>query len=277
MLALMLKSSSALRLLSLTIGAAVVVGLVSGAVAAAASRAYISSQQLAKGTLVSLDAQQANAVVAAILDNASHLIGVVVPAASSTLEFNTPGATIQVAESGTVPVLVSDINGAIKAGDHVAISPLSGVGMKQTVAGVTVGIADTDFKTDGAITKLIANKSGHSHTINIAEIKVILGVGQFSPPQQRAGYIPAVLQTLSDTISGRATDSWRILSGLILLLVVLVVIGAIIHASIRNSLISIGRNPLSSPAIYRSLFQLVVVTVGLMFVTLLGVYLVLTL
>jgi len=263
--------------MSLVIGATVVVGLVSSVVAAATSRAYSSAQPLANGTLVSLDASNANAVVEAVPDNSSHLLGVVVPDASSTLEFNALGAAVQVAESGSAPVLVSDINGAIKAGDHVAISPVSGVGMKQTVAGVAVGIADSNFSIDGAITKTVTDKTRHNKSIHIAEVKVILGVGQFAPPQQRATFIPAGLQTLSDTISGQATAPWRILSVMVLLLVVVVAIATIIYASIHSSLISIGRNPLSSPAIYRSLFQLVVVTVGLMFVALLGAYLVLTL
>jgi len=225
--------------------------------------------------MVSLDTGNAGSVVATVPENASKLVGVVVPDDSATLQFNAPDALIQVAESGEAPVLVSDLNGSIKAGDHIAVSAIEGVGMKATESGIAIGIAQADFKLDGAVTKSITDKSGKAHDIHISQVKVVLGIGPYVAVKQTS-YIPSQLQALADNINGGPTAAWRILSGLSIIVVTLIVIGAIVYASIRSSLTAIGRNPLSSPAIYRSLFQLVVMTVGLLFIALLGVYLVLT-
>lgn len=271
----MLKLLRIPHLVLLVFGATILVGSFSSIVAAATSRAYKSSQSLSMGAMVSLDIGQEGNVVATRPDNASRLVGVVVPDDSATLQFNVTGAQIQVAESGEAPVLVSDLNGLIKAGDHVAISPVEGVGMKATESGIAIGIAQADFKMDGAVTKTITDKSGKAHDIRISQVKVVLGIGPYESVRQTS-YIPNQLQNLADTISGGPTAAWRVLSSAAIILVTLVVIGVTINVSIRSSLISIGRNPLSSPAIYRSLFQLVVMTVGLLFIALLGVYLVLT-
>ncbi len=271
----MLKSFRIPHLILLVLGATILAGSFSTIVAAATSRAYKSQQSLASGAMVSLDSGNDGNVVASTPDNAYRLVGVVVSDSSATLQFNMAGGQIQVAESGEAQVLVSDMNGAIKTGDHVVVSPIQGVGMKATESGNTIGIAQSDFSLDGALTKTISDKSGKPHEIHISQVNVVLGVGQFAPVRQ-ATYIPSQLQTLADTINGGPTAAWRILASSSIILVTLIVIGVIIYVSIRSSLISIGRNPLSSPAIFRSLFQLVVMTVGLLFISLLGVYLVLT-
>jgi len=271
----MLKLFRIPYLILIIFGTTILAMSVSTVVAAATSRAYKSQQTLAPGTMVSLDTGNAGNVVAATPDNASRLVGVVVPDASATLQFDVPGAQNQVAESGEAQVLVSDLNGTIKTGDHIVVSPVEGVGMKAVLSSFSIGIARADFKIAGAVTKTITDKAGRPHDIHISQIKIILGVGQFAPVRADS-YIPSQLQTLADTINGGPTAAWRILSGSAIILVTLIVIGAIVYSSIRSSLISIGRNPLSSPAIYRSLFQLVVMVVGLLFLALLGVYLVLT-
>ena len=59
------------------------------------------------------------------------MLGVVINQDSSLLSLSTgKGSEAQVATSGTVPVLVSDINGAVKRGDHITASPIAGVGMR---------------------------------------------------------------------------------------------------------------------------------------------------
>lgn len=271
----MLKTLRIPHLILLVLGTTILAGSFSMIVAAATSRAYKSTQSLANGAMVSLDTATAGNVVATTPDNASKLVGVVIPDNSATIQFNIPDAGIQVAESGEALVLVSDLNGVIKAGDHITVSAVEGVGMKATESSIAIGIAQADFSLDGAVTKSIADKSGKAHEIHISQVKVILGVGQFSLVRKDS-FIPSQVQILADTINGGPTAAWRVLSGSAIILVTLIVIGVIVYASIRSSLISIGRNPLSSPAIFRSLFQTVVMTVGLLFIALLGVYLVLT-
>jgi hypothetical protein len=62
-----------------------------------------------------------------------------------------------VALSGRVPVKVTSANGAIKKGDAITLSPISGVGMKYTGTGTVIGKAlqDYDSLNKSAIKKII--------------------------------------------------------------------------------------------------------------------------
>ncbi len=271
----MFKLHPMIRILTAVAATLVVSGISYNAVAAATSWGYSSTQSLVQGTLVSLDSSHSNSVVATTTANASKIIGVVVQGASTTIEFTAPGAIIQVADTGDATVLVSDLNGSIKAGDNIGASPLDGIGMKATSAGMTVGIALSNFGATNSITKTVKDTTGTSHLVHIALVKVVLGVGSYAPSSTSPSYIPAGLQALANTISGHATQPWRILASLAIIVIILTTMAVLIYASIHSSLAAIGRNPLSSPSVYKSLLQLGVVIIGLAFAALLGVYLLL--
>jgi hypothetical protein len=64
------------------------------------------------------------------------VIGVVTEATSSG---------VKVATAGEVAIAVSTFNGPIKKGDHLTSSPVAGVAMRATQAGMAVGVALEDF------------------------------------------------------------------------------------------------------------------------------------
>jgi len=55
-----------------------------------------------------------------------------------------------VTQVGTVPILVSAVNGDIQIGDYISTSTLPGVGMKASKQGAIIGIANTSFSSKRA-------------------------------------------------------------------------------------------------------------------------------
>jgi hypothetical protein len=101
--------------------------------AALISQSYSTTENLSLSSLVSLKENSSDEVIAATYANVDNLLGVVVSATSSSLSLtNNLENQVQVASSGTLQVLVSDINGSITRGDYITASPISGVGMKAT-------------------------------------------------------------------------------------------------------------------------------------------------
>src|SRR4051794_15443172 len=76
------------------------------------SQGFTANKAIATGSIVSLKAGTSDQVVASTAKNAGAVFGVVISTDSSLLSLNNGKVNqVQVATSGTVPVLVSDING----------------------------------------------------------------------------------------------------------------------------------------------------------------------
>ena len=101
-----------------------------GAASANISKSYKSSDQIPNGSLVSLNNQKTDYVIQSNTKNGSKLLGVAVAADESLLAVNPTDGSVQVATSGTAVALVSDLNGSIKVGDQIGVSPFDGIGMK---------------------------------------------------------------------------------------------------------------------------------------------------
>lgn len=75
-------------------------------------------------------------------DNVDNMLGAVIAPENSLLSLtNGSDNETQVATTGEVQVLVSDMNGTVKRGDHITASPIAGVGMKTTTNARVIGIA----------------------------------------------------------------------------------------------------------------------------------------
>jgi hypothetical protein len=120
------------------------------------SQSYTSKTDLPVGSIVSLETNTTDKITPASTDNVDNIFGVVISSTGSLLTVTTEGSSqVQVATSGTLPVLASDFNGEIKRGDHITASPFTGVGMKATnntriigvAQGVMTGIKKETYKT----------------------------------------------------------------------------------------------------------------------------------
>lgn len=249
---------SRIRLLFGSVGVALfVMGLSPvGAASANISHSYASAAVITSGSLVSLDPLHSNFVIPANTDNGLQLLGVAVNGKDSLLavdETNASG-TVQVATSGTVNVLVSDVNGDIKVGDQVSVSPFNGVGMKAADGQQVIGLAQTSFvaKTAGATIENVTDKSGKTAQVRVGYVTLGIAIGNTSTG---GGVKLNVLQKIAKSLTGHVVSTFRATLALIVALAASIALVVLIYASIYGGIISIGRNPLAKYAVFRSLLS----------------------
>jgi hypothetical protein len=230
------------------------------------------SADFVTGALVSTRKGNEKTVELASTGNSARLAGVISNTPLVTL--SNGNAKAQVVISGTVPVLVSDINGPVKAGNKITASPIAGVGMLANNSDQVVGTVQNDFNTGAATVQKIADTGGKQHDVHIGRVPLQIGISFYQAPS--SGYIPPFVQGLANNIAGRPVSLLRVLVCSILLLLAFISAAALLYTSIRSGLISIGRNPLAAGAIRRGLIQIGVAVILILGFVLLASYIILT-
>ena len=183
------------------------------------------------------------------------------------------GQGAQVVLSGTTRVLVSDINGAVKSGDKITISPIAGVGMRATADSQVVGTAQSDFVS--TTTKNVADKDGEQHEVKIGHVEVQVGIAYYQAPG--SNFLPPFIQNAANSLAGRPVSLIRVLICSILLLLGFTTVSILVYTSVRSAITSVGRNPLAARAIRKGLYQVGFVSLVVVGGTLIASYLVLSL
>jgi hypothetical protein len=238
------------------------------------SQGYTATEKLSIGSIVSLKKNTADQVVGATSSNVDNLFGVVINSDSSLLSVtNGSGNQVQVTTDGTVPVLVSDINGDIKRGDLITASPIKGVGMKATGNVRVIGIAQGDMT--GASKQTYKDKDGKEQKVTLGQTPLLVGVAYFFKEPDKT-IIPFGLQNVANALAGKEVETLPILVSAGIFVLTLIVVVSIIYSMIHSSIISVGRNPMSQSAIYRDLIQLSTLVLAILGVGMVAIYLVLT-
>lgn len=230
---------------------------------------------IVEGALVSIKPDTPNTVELSSSDRLEHLIGIV--GNRPLIELSDGSSSVQVVTSGVTLALVSDINGNIKPGDKITASPIEGVGMKATESGIIVGIAQADLSAADTSERSIKAKDGKDQTVNIGLVPVQVDTVFYTGKSSGDSFVPSAFQDLANNIAGRQVSAIRVLIAALLLLLLLVSVVVLLYSSVKSSIISIGRNPLSENAVHKSLFQVGLTIVGLLAFTVILVYLILTL
>jgi len=184
---------------------------------------------------------------------------------------------IQVVTSGLTTVLVSDINGSVKTGDKITASPLAGIGMKATQSTTVVGIAQANLDASTATNRTVTALDGKSTDVHIGSIPLQVNVTFYSAKEDKLSpLVPSFLQTLSNSIAGHNVAALRVFIGFFALLAGFLTISVILYAAIHSDIISIGRNPLAQGALRRGLFQVVLTALGILLLTVMVTYIVLS-
>lgn len=230
-----------------------------GASSSNISHSYSSEGNIHNGSLVSLDSAKPGFVQAADVNNGSQLIGVTVSSQDSLLAVDPTGNTIQVALSGTVNTLVSTVNGNIKVGDQISVSPFAGIGMEASPASRVIGLAQTAFNqgTSGATAEQIKDKNGQIHHLEIGYVRLTIGIGT-GYGTGAGGAQANFLQRLIKSLTGHTVSTIRIILSVIVGLVSLVSLITLVYASIYGSIVSVGRNPMAKNAIFRTLSSVMI-------------------
>lgn len=238
------------------------------------SQGYSTSSTIPVGSLVSLEKNSTDRVIAADLRSVENLIGVVINTDGSLLSLsNGQDNQAQVATSGVVAVAVSDWSGEIKPGDPITASNIKGVGMKAVTNTKVVGIAQGTMT--GIKKQTIKDEAGADHEVSLGQVPVLISVSyHYQTPDKTV--IPAALQNVADSIAGKKVDSLPIILSGAIFLIMLITVTSIVYSMIRSSIISVGRNPMAQSAVYRDIIQLSVLVLAIIGVSLIAIYFILT-
>lgn len=227
---------------------------------------------IVSGALVSLKTGSANTVELATIKNTDRLLGVA--GQDSLIELSSGAGSVQVVTTGEAAVLVSDINGTVKAGDKITTSPIAGVGMKALTSTVVIGTAQANLSTTE--TREITDKSGKKQTVKIGPVSIQVDKVFYEAPQDQNSFVPPVLQDFANNLAGRPVSPVRVMVAGFLMVSVFITVIVLLYSSVRSSIISIGRNPLSQSAVRRSLLQVGLTVLGVMAFTVIVIYFILT-
>jgi len=233
-----------------------------------------NEKELATGALVSLTPGSQSTVQLGNTERVNQLVGVV--GDKPLIELNNNDKETQIVISGTTGTLVSDINGAVKTGDKITASPITGVGMKAVDSALVVGTAQADLSSAQTTDKTVTDKTGKQQKVKVGSIPVQVNVTYFVAPDDNKSFLPPFLQSLANAVAGKDVSPVRVLISSLVLALGFVSIAVLLYSSIRSSIISIGRNPLSEGAVRKSLFEVGATAFGILLVMLIAIYLVLT-
>lgn len=239
------------------------------------SHSYKASTSVPVGSIVSLDPSRSNYVRLANTTNGSQLLGVAVAVDDSLLAVDAKTGAVQVANSGTASTLVSTLNGDIKVGDQISVSPFNGVGVKALPGSHVIGLAQTAFNagSSGARAETVTDTAGHTKLVSVGFTRLNIGVGTASgadPGAQLNG-----LQKLARSLTGHTVSTARVVISLVITLVAIVALITLIYASIYSGIISIGRNPLAKYAVFRTLTTVLGMALGVAIVAMITIFLLL--
>lgn len=229
---------------------------------------------IVSGALVSLKDKTANTVELSTAENVDRLLGVA--GEDSLIELTNGIGTVKVVTTGEAAVLVSDINGDVKTGDKITASPIAGVGMKALTSTLVVGTAQANLGEAQTETRTITDKNGKKQTVKIGAISVHVDKVFYEAQQDQNSYVPPAIQDFANNVAGRPVSPVRVMVAGFLIAFIFVTVVVLLYSSIRSSIISIGRNPLSERAVHKSLLQVGITVFGVMAFTVIVVYLILT-
>jgi hypothetical protein len=236
-----------------------------------------ASANVTKGALLSLVSNSSTTVEPANTANSANLVGVAADKPLVELSGSSQSNT-QVVVGGSTEVLVSTINGEVKAGDKITTSPISGVGMKAVDAAQIIGTVQANLDSVKTVDQSVTAKDGKKETVKVGLVPVAINVTYYSAAAAKgviSSFVPPFLQSIANTVTGRQVSPLRVLLGAIVLLLGFIAVIVMIQTSIRNGLISLGRNPMAQKALRRGLLDVIIAAAGLLVIITATVYVVL--
>lgn len=243
---------------------------------------YTAETALDNGTIVTLKDADTRLVTRAPADNPAAMFGVVVDPNRLPLRIadNEIANEVHVTSSGTYNVLVSTQAGAILPGDFVTLSAVSGVAMKadsddKIVFGRAAGAFDGQGVTMGSTT--LKDSQGQARQVALGSVPVTIDIRNNPNEISTKVNVPEPLERVGQAIAEKEVDPIRIYLSLAITLIGTTAAIVVIYAGVRNSVISIGRNPMSKKSIFRALLEIILTSFLILIISLFAVYLLLRL
>jgi hypothetical protein len=240
------------------------------------SQGFTATNPVRIGSIVSLQNNSSDKVDATTTTNTTNMLGVVIDNGDTLITLDSSKSDqVQVATSGIVNALVSNINGNIGENDEITGSPIAGVGMKATDNSRVVGVAQQALNSTDGTSQTYKDSHGATHNVLIGEIPVQVNVAYYFKQPDKT-IIPSAIQNVANDLAGKTVSPLPILVSIAIFIITLVVVVSIIYSMIRSSIISVGRNPMAQSAIYRDIIQMSILVIGILMVSVVSIYLVLT-
>ena len=242
---------------------------------------YAAETAIDNGTIVVLANGDTGTVKVATQDQMHNMFGVTVDHQQLPLRITNGEREheVYVAVSGTYNVLVSTQGGEIAPGDWVTLSSLNGVAMKAGTEESTVfGRAASGFDGSGVVlgTTTLKDEDGNNNkTVKIGSVPVTIEVKRNPNEKSTKAKVPEVLERIGQAIAEKEVSAIRIYISLGIAAVSLIAAIMVIYSGVRNSIISIGRNPMSKKSIFRALLEIILTSVLILIIGLFAVYLLL--
>jgi hypothetical protein len=205
-------------------------------------------------------------------DDGDKIIGVTTTPDKELITIASGEQQVYVQITGEVDAFVSNINGGVKNGDLLTISPILGVLMKADGSSSTImGIALEDFDESVAETKSISDGNTNRE---IKVVKTRLNLDRKAASNQRGGSATdSSLERLGRAVTGNHdVNELQVIAALLIFLMVLVAEGSIMYGAVSSSITSLGRNPMARKIILKELARVVVITFGVLVVGLAAIY-----
>ncbi len=244
---------------------------------------YAADTPIDTGTIVQLTGKDANRVKVAEQAELQNMFGVTVDRGQLPVTLSSGGLEneVFVAVSGTYSVLVSTQGGAIAPGDYVTLSSINGIAMKAGTEEATVfGRANATFDGKGVTLGKSTLKDTSGNTIKdvtLGSIPVTIDIKSNPNEKSTKTNVPEVLQRIGQAIAEKEVSPIRIYLSMAITTVSLIAAIIVLYSGVRNSIISIGRNPMSKKSIFRALLEIVLTTLLILIIGLFAVYLLLKL
>ena len=244
---------------------------------------YAAETPLDNGTIVQLAGEGSNKVKVASQTKLQSMFGVTVDRSQLpvTLTSGELENEAYVAVTGTYNVLVSTQGGPIAVGDYVTLSAIDGVAMKAgteeaTVFGRAVGSFDGKGVTLGTTT--LKDTTGKANkTVALGSVPVTIDIKRNPNEKSTKVNVPEPLERIGQAIAEKEVSPIRIYLSMGITVVSLIAAIIVLYAGVRNSVISIGRNPMSKKSIFRALLEIILTSLLIVIVGLFAVYLLLKL
>lgn len=245
-------------------------------------QSYAADKQLDIGTIVQLTGKESQRVTVATQSRLANMFGVVVD--ENQLPLKVSNSKLQnetfVAVSGTYNVLVSTQGGTIASGDYVTLSSVNGVAMKASTKEKTVfGRANAPFDGRGVTlgTTTLKDSAGKTQTVTLGIVPVTIDIKRNPNEKSTKTEVPEFLERIGQAIAEKEVSAIRIYLSMAITAVSLIAAIVVLYAGVRNSIISIGRNPMSKKSIFRSLLEIILTSILILVIGLFAVYLLLKL
>lgn len=220
---------------------------------------FVSANTFKPGLLVSSVQTGSKDLELTTIANSNYLLGIVEPTGAGELTFTKNGANTTVATIGVTTAYASDVNGEIKKGDFVGPSWVDGIGMK-VAAGDThkiLGVAMEDFNTATAKTYDGIKTPGGTKTIAVNSLAIRLSGPSIAQPLSAESGVNA----FANKLVGHPITFTRLVSGFLIFALCVGICAIFLASAIKNGFTAIGRNPLAGKLIYRSLWQVSVMSI----------------